>query len=282
MSNPLILGATGQVGRALARVWPITAPQGIWQHRPGADAQIIAGFPGSAQIWDILDGAPPELPSQADSMIVLAGVMGHDVAALAQNTDIALAAVRAARAAGISRVLVASTQAVYGTDADHVREDTPCVPTAPYGQAKLAMEQALEPYPEVTCLRLGNVAGTDMLFQVAARQSVTLDQFADGTSPRRSYIGPVTLADVLLRLCDPTLTLPRILNVASPGVLEMDKALAAAGVEVTHRAAPATALALLEMDVSKLAALVPLEPVDAHRLIDEARKGGWRPAGSTV
>lgn len=276
MSNPIILGATGQIGQALARVWPGDAPCGIWQHRPGADTDIIAGFPGPALEWDLLGSPAPALPQDAGSMIVLAGVMGSDRGALARNTDIALVAARAARRAGVPRVLVASTQAVYGTEAVYVSEDSPCAPSAPYGLAKLAMEQALANYPEVTCLRLGNVAGTDMLFQVAARQPVTLDRFVDGKSPQRSYIGPVTLADVLLRLSDPDLPLPPVLNVANPGVLEMSQVMSAAGVAIAWRAAHASALACLEVDVSRLAALVPLSSAEPRALVEEARRGGWR------
>ncbi|WP_294606537.1 NAD-dependent epimerase/dehydratase family protein [uncultured Roseovarius sp.] len=279
MTQPIILGATGQVGQALARVWPAAAPRGIWQYRPGADRRTVAGFPGTAFSWDILAEPAPDLPPGASGMIVLAGVTGHDAKALARNTDIAVAAVRAARAAGISRVLVASTQAVYGTGAARVSEADPCVPTAPYGRAKLEMEVALAACPEVTCLRLGNVAGTDTLFRTAARHPVTLDRFADGTSPRRSYIGPVTLADVLLGLLDPGLGLPRVLNVANPGVLAMDDVLKAASLEFTYRAAPPDALALLELDVTRLSGLVALPSADPDRLIAEARKGGWQPGG---
>jgi len=267
MTDLVILGATGQVGQALARVWPASAPRGIWQHRPGVQADILDIFPGETLAWDILKDPAPVLPKTASSMIVLAGVMGADEATLAQNTTLALAAVKAARMAGIARVLVASTQAVYGTDVAQVLEDDPCLPAAPYGRAKLAMEHALAPYPEVTCLRLGNVAGTDALFRAAARQPVTLDRFADGSSPRRSYIGPVTLAAVLLGLCDPALDLPPVLNVASPGVLDMHDVMTAAQVDLTTRAAPAGALACL----------VPLAPVTARGLIDEARRGGWLP-----
>lgn len=191
MTEKIILGATGRVGQALAHVWPALAPRGIWQHRAGAGAEVIARFPGAAFQWDMLAEPALPLPQNATSMIVLAGVMGQDAATLAHNTDIALAAVHAARAAGITRILVASTQAVYGTDAIRVSEDDPCTPAARYGQAKLAMERALAPFAEVTCLRLGNVAGTDALFQITARGPVTLDRFSDSTSPCRSYIGPV-------------------------------------------------------------------------------------------
>ena len=66
-----------------------------------------------------------------------------------------------------------------------------------------------------------------------------------------------------------------------PGVLAMDRVLAAAGVDFTPQVAPPGALVVLEMDVSRLGGLVPLAPVDAGRLIREARAGGWHPHGST-
>jgi len=273
------VGATGQVGQALARAWPAQAPRGIWQHRTQARADVIARFPGAPLHWDILDTPAPPLPRGITSMIVLAAVLGTtDEAALARNTDIALACVKAARAAGIARVLIASTQAVYGTDTPRVHEDSPCTPLSPYARAKYAVERAVADTPGVTCLRLGNVAGADMLLRNAARQPcVTLDRFADGRTPRRSYIGPVTLARVLGHLCDPALVLPRVLNVANPGVLEMDAVMAAAQVTTAYRPAPDTALPVLELDTARLNALLPLPRVAAQPLIAEARAGGWQP-----
>jgi nucleoside-diphosphate-sugar epimerase len=212
-------------------------------------------------------------------MIVLAGVTGTDTATLALNTDLALAAVAAARQAGIGRILIASSQAVYGPAQPLVSEATPCQPVSPYGRAKLQMEQALAGAEGVTLLRLGNVAGADSLLLTASRQAPVLDRFADGQSPRRSYIGPVTLARVLNRLLDPALDLPPVLNVASPGLVAMNDLLLAARQPFTWTEAPPSALPRLELDVSRLAALVPLDPARAGVLVDEARQGGWSPRG---
>ncbi|AVX06240.1 hypothetical protein MXMO3_03737 (plasmid) [Maritalea myrionectae] len=275
--GPVILGATGLIGQALARVWPKSAPSGFWQCRAGTPANVIARFPGLSLKWDILATPAPKLWQNASCMIVLAGVRGNNAAKLSDNSAIALAAVKAARIAGIPRVLVASSQAVYGNYASLVSETNPCHPTSAYGRSKLEMEQAMAVYPEVTCLRLGNVAGTDTLFQTAARQSVTLDRFTDGSCPRRSYIGPATLADVLLRLSESALRLPRVLNVGCPGVLAMDDLLREAGVEFDYRTAPAGAVSQLELDVSKLLEIAPLAPANAHQLIAEARRAGWHP-----
>ncbi|WP_306151804.1 NAD(P)-dependent oxidoreductase [Roseovarius sp. MMSF_3281] len=276
IEGPLILGATGKVGQALARLWPKAAGAGLWQYRPGTSDDVINGFPGPSVAWDILSAPPPALPRGLSGAIVLAGVTGVDERALARNTDLALAGVKAARNAGIARVLVASSQAVYGNERATVEETTPCNPTTPYGKAKLAMERALAGVPGVTCLRLGNVAGADSLFGAAARGPVTLDRFADGSSPQRSYIGPETLAHVVQRLLDPALPLPPVLNVANPGLVAMDEILAAAGLEHVTRPAPATALPKLQLDVTRLCELVPLPGAEARGLVAEARRGGWR------
>ena len=274
--GPLILGATGQVGQALARVWPQQSGSGIWQHRPGADPALLSLCPGPTLEWDLLSGSAPSLPQGISGMVVLAGVMGGDETALARNREIALAAVAAARAADIPRILVASSQAVYGTEKTRVSEADSCHPIAPYGRAKWQMERALAGQPGVTCLRLGNVVGADNLFRTAGQRAITLDKFPDGQNPRRSYIGPVSLAQVLVGLLDPALDLPAVLNVASPGLVSMGALMQAAGVPFEQQLAPLTALPELELDVSQLLGLVPLAPATPEALIAEARQGGWR------
>ena len=107
-TGPLILGASGEIGRSLARVWAMTVPEagpGLWQHRPGATAP--PDVPTSS--WDILTEAPPALPAGLSGIVVLAGVTSGDAAALALNTRLAEAALALARAHGIARVLLASS-----------------------------------------------------------------------------------------------------------------------------------------------------------------------------
>ena len=272
----LILGGTGRVGQAMARstLW---GQRGLWQYRPGRrpplgpDGQALPGLE-----WDLASPPPlPHLPKDIAAVILLAGVTGHDPAALQANTTLALTACDLAEAAGIPRVLIASSQAVYGAASGAVTEDAACHPANPYGQAKLAMEAAVAGRPGVTCLRLGNVAGADMLFRMAAQGPVTLDRFADGQSPRRALIGPVTLARILQRLADPALDLPALLNIAHPGLVAMADLLQAAGLPFAWRPAPATALPELALDVRRLCALYPLPPACAQTLLAEARQGGW-------
>ena len=270
----LILGASGRVGRALARTWPADAPPTLWQHRPGARLDT----PGGTLSWGILSEEAPPLPQNIASMIVLAGVTGSAPESLRRNIDLALAGLALARREGIGRVLVASSQAVYGRPMAPVSEIDPAEPTTPYGQSKREMEEALAGENGVTCLRLGNVAGADGLFRAAARsgEALQLDRIAaTGGAPRRSYIGPVTLGRVLRDLVALPTPLPPLLNLACPGTVAMDTVLEAAGVPFETRPAPPDALPVLEMDVSRLASLVPLTPVDAQALVNEAYQAGW-------
>jgi nucleoside-diphosphate-sugar epimerase len=237
--------------------------------------------PGNTLSWDILEDVPPKLPVGINCMIVLAGVMGNDAVRLQDNTKIALAAATLAQEMKISRVLVASTQAVYGAPDHAVKETHPCMPSTAYGNAKLDMERALSDFPEVTCLRFGNVAGTDTLCRAATRQRVVLDQFEDGKGPYRSYIGPITLAQTLIRLLDPKLPLPKAINIANPGVVAMDDLLSAAGVCFDVKPVQGHKLRSLEMDVAQLCALVPLKRTTAQSLADEALYAGWRPITNT-
>lgn len=276
--QPLFLGGTGRVGQALARLWPQIAEDrnigpGIWQYR-GPDRPQVAD---ETLRWDILREPAPELTSPVSAVILLAGVMGSDPEALAMNVSLAKAAAHLARRQGNLRLITFSTQAVYGRQTGPITEASPCHPENPYGHAKLEMEKALETYPFSVSLRIGNVFGTDTLSRTAESKAVTLDRFPDGRSPRRSYIGPLTLGRVLARLLDPELDVPSVLNVASPGVFAMGTLLEAAGVSFETRPAPESALPELELDVTALAQLVPGLETTAEDLVAEARAGGWNP-----
>ncbi|MBL8561125.1 MAG: NAD-dependent epimerase/dehydratase family protein [Gemmobacter sp.] len=271
-TGPLILGASGEIGRSLARVWAMAAPgagPGLWQHRPGTatppDVPTLS--------WNILAEAPPALPAGLSGIVVLAGVTAGDTAALALNTRLAETALALARAHGIARVLLASSQAVYGAHPGPAQENSPCAPLSAYGAAKLAMEQAMAGAPEVTALRIGNYAGSGALFRAARQGPVSLDQFPDGRSPVRSYIGPVSLARVLAALLAHPGPLPPVLNVALPGGVEMAALLEAAALPFTLRPAPATALPEAVMDVTRLEGVLPLPPATAAGLIAEAQAG---------
>ncbi|MBU2360176.1 MAG: sugar nucleotide-binding protein [Alphaproteobacteria bacterium] len=254
LAGPLILGASGRLGCALRHVWPETAPAPLWQTRNGA---------GGTLAWDILTADPPDLPP-VGGVIVLAGVTAGTPADLAANTPLAQAGADLGRRLGVP-VLVASTQAVYGRQQGLLWEDAQVLPVNDYGRAKLAMEAAVAA-PDVTCLRIGNVAGCDALAAGMARGPVTLDRFADGQGPRRAMIGPADLAQVLLALLAAKAR-PPVLNVARPGLVAMADVLAAANHPFVWQPAPPTALAELAMDVTLLQGICPLPPANATAMV---------------
>lgn len=271
----LVLGATGRIGAMLRRHWP--AGQGLWQARPGRP------LPAAAAEWVQLDpladpAALAAAAGRAQAILCLAGVTpttreaGAD---MADNVALALAAVRAGAAAGVP-VLLASSSAVYGAQEGLLPEAAPPAPVSDYGRAKAEMERqaaarAAELGVALTSLRIGNVAGADAILG-GWRQGFRLDRFADGRTPRRSYIGPATLARVLAGLCARG-DLPGLLNIAAPGTVEMGALLDAAGLAWQPRPAPEDAAPEVALDVTRLAGLVPLDPAAGR---EENLVAEWR------
>ncbi|MBM1222186.1 NAD-dependent epimerase/dehydratase family protein [Ponticoccus sp. SC2-23] len=271
--GPLILGAGGRIGRAFRVLaegghWPV-AERPLWHGRRGADYS-----------WDMLAEPPPrdDRLSDVSGMIVLAGGRSGGDIAPQEAAALARAALDLALREGIGPVLLCSSQAVYGPTAGPHSEVGPTAAHTAYGEAKLAMENAAG--VDACCLRIGNVAGCDMLLMNAAKGRVTLDRFPDGQSPRRCYIGPVSLARIMIGLLDGGRSLPAALNLAAPGTVSMSDLLEAASLDFDWRPAPAGALPDLRLDLSRLAGLVPLDPDwgQAETLIAEARLAGWAPA----
>uniref|UniRef100_UPI0040475AEA NAD-dependent epimerase/dehydratase family protein n=2 Tax=Yoonia sp. TaxID=2212373 RepID=UPI0040475AEA len=267
----LVLGGTGRVGRALMHVWPADLPTPVFQARAGG-----------AYPWDMLSEPAPELPEDIVGIVALAGVTQGDDAALLMNTRLAQAACDLSSRAGGVRVLLASSQAVYGAPTMPVSEKSPTNPQTPYGQAKLMMERAVSGDQNTTCLRIGNVAGCDGLLLAAGRGSaVALDRFADGQGPQRTYIGPQVLARVLGALMMHPAPLPKVLNVGQPGAVAMADLLDAAAVPWRWRPAGARALRALDLRCDRLAGLVSLPRATPSGLIAQARAAGW-PEGAVT
>ena len=264
-SRVLVLGATGRIGGIL-RAQVGDADGFRWQTRSAA---AFGAAPGDWVICDPLND-PAGLVRAAegcDAILCLSGVthmrLAQDGAAdLAQNTDLALAAIRAGAAVG-ARVLLTSSAAVYGSQSGSLAEDAPLRPANAYGAAKVEMEQrgavlGAELGVEVTSLRIGNIAGLDAILG-GWRPGFRLDRFPDGRSPRRSYIGLATLARALREL--PLMGgLPGALNIAEPGMVEMGALLDAAGLAWEAQEAPETAIPEVELDVGALQTLCPCLP----------------------
>lgn len=258
--GPLILGATGQIGRMLracaAEVWDV---EPIWQSRR-ADTQSLR--------WDILNDSAPDV--SCSGIIMLAGRVSDPAKV---HIALAKAACDLGERLGV-RVLIASSQAVYGAAENLVSETSPCAPVSEYGRAKLAMEQSVAGRSNVCCLRIGNVVGADQLMQSAATGRVALDQWEDGTGPSRAMIGPVSLGAAFAGLMR-SAEVPPILNLAQPGVVSMQSLVEETGAELDWVRAGPNALHRLELDVSAAQALVSLDVPSAARLVAEARQCGW-------
>lgn len=268
----LLVGASGRVGRMVAQ---------HWGHGPGSLPLVPqarrAGGASGALVWDPLAGPDGLVQAAAAkggfrAMIMLAGVTPGPGKDLDMNQTLAEACLDAAEHAGISRVLLASSSAVYGAGAGApLAEDAPCAPVNAYGAAKLRMEQACTPWRDrgmdLCLLRIGNVAGADALLLNVAKsapdQPIQIDVFDDGRGPVRSYIGVRTLAQVLQTLSAQHAPLPDVLNIGTPHPVSMD-ALADAARHPWH-ARPATGPVpqAITLDCGKLAALYRFEKPDS-------------------
>lgn len=271
-ASPLwvLMGASGRVGRMLMRHWRTLPPKGFC---------ILPQMRGLGQglNWAPLEAAKPlvdlaEVSGGIAGLIVLSGITPGPGADLTCNSALVQAAVDAAQLAGVPRLLVASSSAVYGAGAGFPQAETaPTKPVNAYGEAKLAVEaicnQARQVGLNVSALRIGNVAGADALLLNAALSTLAvplrLDCFPNGAGPMRSYIGPATLAAVLETLARNTGSLPACLNIGAPAPVSMESLATAAGAHWQYVPAPPTAFQNITLDCTRLAALHSFSS-DAH------------------
>lgn len=228
------MGSTGRVSRLLLS---------HWRHRCSSSSPEVytqsrkAGFD---LMWSPIEDGPEPLQKfihASGPLTAIVAMIGSTPSTSGNMSDTATlvqAVVRAAEYAGVPRVLIASSSAVYALGED-LSEDDLIVPTSAYGRAKLEMEQAvlnMETNVEVCCLRIGNVAGADALLggsnQISMDDPIKLDQFPDGKGPLRSYIGPSQLAACLKQLAGADGPIPSILNCASEPPVEMTELVDAA------------------------------------------------------
>lgn len=280
---PVLLGAGGAVGEIILRGWAAAAlpVRPLANRRDDAAADLR---------WNMTE-APPALPRAGRPVVLnFAGVTPNSArGAMEDNTRLALAGLDAGRRWGAAHVFLASSSAVYAPSGEAAATETDALaPPGAYGRAKAEMERAAlsargEGDPGLTVLRIGNVAGAGEPFRSARRGGgpIPLDRFADGSGPSRCFVGPVTLARTLWRLCEAAasgMSLPRRLNLAAPVPTAMSDILTALGRDWTWRAAPASAVARAHLDTARLQAIAPLPETagDAETLVAELRQvGGW-------
>lgn len=251
-SRCLVTGANARVGRFLRSAWrddPEIDP--IWcARRPPAD---IVWAPGH----DL-----PDLP-RCGAVLALWGKTGGDAATLAQNSALVHDALRLASACGAGRVIHLSSTAIYGPGIRMAETRDPAPVTA-YGAAKLEMERTIADLPPTgprhVILRLANVVGADSLAAALRDRArpVTLDRFADGSGPCRSYAAAGDLARVFAALTRlPEEHLPEVMNVATPRPVAMADLARAAGRPVVWRAAPSGAQPCVSVETKRLERALP-------------------------
>lgn len=250
----LLTGSNGKLGQLLQAAWRkhkmdsheiITQSRGI-----GADIQWSPGQP--------MD----EIPS-CHCIIALWGRTSGTAKELHENIKLAHASRTLADHCGASRVLHLSSAAIYGPGCN-MEEDHKPNPVNAYGRAKLDMEMKIaqfqcdDPFAHI-CLRLANVVGADSLAPaLLGERALHLDRFVDGTGPRRSYIGPGHLAQILVSLATcPSDQLPNILNIAARTPVGMDELATAADIPIKWRDAPDTALQEVSLSTDLLTSLLP-------------------------
>lgn len=271
MRRVLLVGASGRVGRMVLH---------HWQHLAGC-VQVMPQYrqptAKMALVWDPLTGVAPLLTEvdqngPFDVMIVLAGATPRAGVALDLNAKIAASCVDAAARAGIRRVLLASSSAVYGVgDGRAFSEAAACQPVNEYGMSKRDMEIACTAWRkdgmDLCHLRIGNVAGADALLvniaKAGPQEPVEIDIFDDDRGPHRSYIGARTMAEVLQTLCLHRGALPAVLNIAAPTPISMDQLAEAAGHPWQRRRPSATAHQHIVLDCTALAKLHTFTPADS-------------------
>lgn len=241
----VFLGAGGRLGQLLKPRWPGSA---VWATRADVDIDDPQGLATAL--------------ADAETVFCLAGVTPGASQPMENNPRLAQQVLDAAWHLGGRRVVLFSTAAVYGAQPDPLTEHGPTSPQSAYGRSKLKMEDVAVRHPNPsTCLRLGNVAGADAILG-NWRQGFTLDTFADGTTPERSYIGPTCLARVLFTIANSD-NLPDIVNVSAPGAVAMGDLLNAAQLDWTSRPATEATIARVALETGLLERFVTFSPNDS-------------------
>lgn len=265
------IGASGRVGRLITRGW--ASPDSPYHHVPLQYRHKTAVSDARNLLWDIAEGPDGLLRWMArfgplNALVVMAGVTPATGADMSLNVRLAQAYLQAAADAGIRRVLLASSSLVYGAgDGTPMAETTPCRPMEPYGKSKLDMEvmaarMAQELGLEVCSLRIGNVAGAESLLGessgATAAVPMTIEQFPDGRSSQRSYIGPVQAGDMLARLAMCPSPLPAALNFAGIAPVYMDDLATAARIPWRFVPAPDGRQQTRVLDCTALSRLIEM------------------------
>lgn len=261
--------------------------QTLWHDHAGDVFDIVPVYRSDQGSKDGVCWAPgdnPEVLPTVDGILALWGITSGDPRMLGLNAKLATEAMALGTVLGVSRVIHCSSAAVYPASQTPLLEEQELHPPSPYGQSKLAMEQAVVGWqpgqgPEPVCLRIGNVAGADSLFgNLRPGGQAVLDRFDDGHGPERSYLAPDDLVRVLVAVMSAA-KVPPVLNAAAPVPTPMEHIARAIGCDVCWKDAPETALRRVWLDTTRLQkiCLMTETAAAAEHLVASARRSGVWP-----
>jgi UDP-glucose 4-epimerase len=206
-----VTGATGLLGRHLVR----KLVECGMRVRSLARGRVAAESGGAIMQCDIRDSTTLVRAFEGVDAIFHLAAYAHDVSSRNDSSEQeaitfggTVAALNAARDAGVRHFIFASSMAVYGTVGDEcVNEEYPCRPQTPYGRAKLRAEAAVAEFAASTgafasCVRpamiygvpcLGNLAR--MIRAVEAGWFPPIPEFGN----RRSMVGVSDVASAMMQ-----------------------------------------------------------------------------------
>ena len=223
----LVTGAFGFVGGAVGRRLAAGGHEVVALTSRPLESAGRPWFAAEVRRADVRDGvAVAAAVGGTDAVCHLAGIgrvresFERPAEYLAVNSGGTAALLDAARAAGASRFVLASSVTVYGApERQPIGEDTPLTPASPYGESKAKAERAVteaasEGWLGATCLRIFNAAGADSgvtdqdasriiprTLAVAAGNSPFLAVNGDGSAVR-DYVHVTDVADAFARALD--------------------------------------------------------------------------------
>ncbi|MEP3180383.1 MAG: NAD-dependent epimerase/dehydratase family protein, partial [Lentilitoribacter sp.] len=168
----------------------------------------------------------------------------------------------AAQTARVKRVFLTSSAAVYGGQESPLKETDQLAPLSEYGRSKVEMEKLAAKHQQTsTTLRIGNVAGADAILG-NWHPEMAIDTFPDGSTPKRSYIGVRTLAEIVQKLIKIE-SLPPVLNLAAPRSIQMNELLDSANLAYNRKQASEKTIPNVTLDITLLEQYVTFNQEDS-------------------
>ena len=168
----LVTGGAGFIGSHIAHALAKRGVQvRVIDDLSSSEGSDLDDLDGALVRGDIRNSTPlPELVQGSNwifhqaALVSVPGSIEEPERCYAINVEGTLNVLRAAHQAGVERVVLASSAAVYGESGEPIAEDHEKKPLSPYAASKLAMEEAALMYHRVyglpvVCLRYFNVYG---------------------------------------------------------------------------------------------------------------------------